>query len=171
MKKTIIATLVLVISAFATATAGGKGEADRSSSKKITMSTGFTKLVVDGNVDVVLFEDDDATEIRTFGKTSDMAATSITEKEGVLTIKNKKNFGEKVLVYVPVKRLYVIEAGGNSKVSSATTLTGAVTLIAKGDCKFNIVSEGVIEVQQDGEVEVSVEKRTISSAAKAIRHS
>lgn len=171
MKKTIIATLVLVISAFATATAGGKGEADRSSSKNITMSTGFNKLVVDGNLDVVLFEDDTASEIRTFGNTNDMAAVTITEKNGVLTIKNKKGFGEKVLVYVPVKRIDVIEASGNSKVSSATSLSSSIVLIVKGDCKFNIVSLGTIEVEQEGEVELLVEKRRISSIAKAIKQS
>ncbi len=162
MKKTIFATLVLVVSAFATATAGGKGETDLSSSKKITMNPGFTKLVVDGNVDVVLFEDDATNEIRTFGNVSDMAATSITEKNGVLTIINKKSNGQKVLVYVPVKKLTVIEAGGNSKVSSATHLQSAtLLLIAKGDCKFNIRSIGSIEVEKDGEVELSVEQNTI----------
>lgn len=171
MKKTILATLVLVISAFATVTAGGKSDADRSSSKKITMNTtGFTKLVVDGNVDVVLFEDDSASDIRTFGDAGDMASLTITEKNGVLSIKNKKSFGQKVLVYVPVKSLSVIEASGDSKVSSATALSSNITLIAKGDCKFNIVSAGAIEIEQENEVEVNVEKRTIYTT-KTTTHS
>ena len=162
MKKTIFATLVLVVSAFATATAGGKGDSDLSSSKLITVNPTFSKLVVDGNVDVVLFEDNITNEIRTFGNTSDMAATSITEKDGVLTIKNKKNNGQKVLVYVPVKKLSVIEASGDSKVSSATPLqSSTILLIAKGDCKFNIRSVGAIEVEKDGDVELSVEENSI----------
>ena len=96
MKKTIIATLVLVISAFATATAGNIGETASSSSKKITVNTSFSKLVVEGNVDVVLYEDDASAEIRTFGLNNDMAATTITQENGVLTIRNKKGKGEKV---------------------------------------------------------------------------
>jgi Putative auto-transporter adhesin, head GIN domain len=164
MKKTIIATLVLVISAFATATAGTIGETASSSSKKITMYNSFSKLVVEGNVDVVLYEDETSTDIRTFGLNSDMAATTITQENGVLTIKNKKGKGEKVLVYVPVKDLIVIEASGNSKVSSATPLNSElITLVAKGECKFNILSTGVIEVVEEGNVEVHVEKRSIST--------
>lgn len=171
MKKTIIATLVLVLSVFATATAGGKGETDCSSSKKITMNSGFNKLVVEGNVDVVLFEDDTANEIRTFGESKDMSGISISEKNGVLTIRNKRSSGQKVLIYVPVKRIDVIEAGGHSKVSSATALSKGVTLVAKGDCKFNIVSEGAIEVQHEGEVEVVVEERTIYTASSTVKQS
>lgn len=164
MKKTIIATLVLVISAFATATAGNSGETASSSSKKITVQTSFSKLVVEGNVDVVLYEDDASADIRTFGQNSDMAATTITQENGVLTIKNKKGRGEKVLVYVPVKDLIVIEASGNSKVSSATPLNSdLITLVAKGECKFNILSTGTVEVVEEGNVEVHVEKRNITA--------
>ncbi len=164
MKKTIIATLVLVISAFATATAGNIGETAGSSSKKITMNTSFSKLVVEGNVDVVLYEDETSADISTFGLNSDMVTTTITQENGVLTIKNKNGKGEKVLVYVPVKDLIVIEASGNSKVSSATPLNSAlITLVVKGDCKFNILSTGTVEVLEDGNVEVNVEKRYITA--------
>lgn len=168
MKKQFLATLVLVISAFATATAGDKNEMSLSSSNSITMNpTSFSKLVVEGNVDVVLFEDEAAMNIRTFGNNSDMAATSITEKDGVLTITNNRNSGEKVLIYVPVKNLAVIEASGNAKVSSAVPLQSAITLVAKGDCKFNIRSTGTIDVEQEGEVEMTVEKRIVALRAIA----
>lgn len=161
MKKQILATLVLVISAFATATASGKGETDCSSSKKITVNktTGFSKLVVDGNVDVVLFEDNAESEIRTFGNNADLASTSISQKNGVLTIKNNNANGPKVLVYVPVSHLAIIEANGNSKVSSASPLQSKqLTLVVKGDCKFNIQATGDIDIVQDGAEEVRVEK-------------
>lgn len=169
MKKQILATLVLVISAIATATAGEKNEMGLSSSNTVTMNpAGFSKLVVEGNVDVVLFEDETTLNIRTFGNNSDMAATSITEKDGVLTIKNNKSSGEKVLIYVPVKKLAVIEASGDAKVSSAVPLrSDVITLVAKGDCKFSILSTGTIDVKQEGEVELTVEKRTIVTKATA----
>jgi hypothetical protein len=169
MKKQIVATLVLVISAIATATAGDKNEMGISTSGSITINpTSFSKLVVEGNVDVVLFEDDATLNIRTFGNNNDMKATSITEKNGVLTIRNSKSSGEKVLIYVPVKNLAVIEASGNAKVSSAVPLqSGEITLVAKGDCKFNILCMGTIAVEQEGEVEMTVEKRTIFPKAVA----
>ncbi|MBL0356913.1 MAG: DUF2807 domain-containing protein [Chitinophagaceae bacterium] len=168
MKKQILATLVLVISVFATATAGSKGETDCSSSNQITLHTGFSKIIVDGNVDVVLFEDNSQLEIRTFGNNDAMAATSISQKDGVLTITNNRTKGEKVLVYVPVNQLSIIEAKGNSKVSSAAVLLSQqLTLVVKGDCKFDIRSTGNIDVVQDAEVEMLVEKRLTSSKPAA----
>ncbi len=165
MKKQILATLVLVISAYATAHANSKGETDCSSSKQITVNTGFSKVIVDGNVDVVLFEGNSESEIRTFGKNSELAATTISQENGVLTIKgSSKSKGEKVLVYVPVTNLSVIEAAGNSKVSSASALQSQqLTLIVKGDCKLAIEATGNIEVVQDGDVEMLVEKNTIKT--------
>jgi Putative auto-transporter adhesin, head GIN domain len=166
MKKQILATLVLMISVFATANANSKGETDCSSSKNITLTTGFSKLIVDGNVDVVVYEDNSTSEVRTFGNTSDIAATSISQKDGVLTIKNSNVKGQKVLVYVPVSHLNVIEATGHSKVSSASALQSAqLTLVVKGDCRFDIQSNGNIDVVQDGEVEMVVEKKVTSRPA------
>lgn len=165
MKKQILATLVLVISVFATANAGTKSEADNSSSKKITVNTGFTRLVVEGNVDVVLFEDGATSEIRTFGNKSDLASTSISQVNGVLTIKNSSKKGEKVLIYVPVSKLSVIEAAGDSKVSSASMLQSQqLTLVVKGACKLNIQSAGNIDIVEGADVEMVVERKTTTSA-------
>jgi Putative auto-transporter adhesin, head GIN domain len=164
MKKQFLATLVLVVSVFATAHAGStSNSADKSTSKKINLTeTGFTKLVVSGNVDVVLFQDDTNSSVRTFGNEADIASTSITQSNGVLTISNRKENGQKVLVYVPVSRLSVIEARGNSKVSSASLLNSQqITLVVKGDCKLNIQNAGAIDVVQEGDVEVTVERREL----------
>lgn len=162
MKKLILATLVLMISVFATATAADKKDTDCSTSKTISVKHNFSKLVIDGNVDVVLYEDSKDSEIRTFGDHLSIAATTIEEKNGVLTIHNKHSHGEKILVYVPVSHLEVIEAAGNSKVTSASILASEqLTLVVKGDCKFNIQSAGSIDVVE-GESEVTIEKKTIT---------
>jgi len=168
MKKQILATLVLMVSVFATATAADKKEDVCSTSKIITVKPSFTKLVVDGNVDVVLYEDNSNSQIRTFGGNCDLSATSISEKNGVLTIRNKNSKGEKVLVYVPVSNLSVIEARGNSKISSASVLKSPqLTLVIKGECKFNIQATGNIDVVDEGETEVTVEKKSISISKSA----
>ena len=158
MKKQLTAILVLTVTCVASAFASPVAETG-SSSRKITLQSGFQKIVADGNVDVVLFENSHETQIRTFGNSADLAATSVTEEAGVLTIRNTRNKGEKVLVYVPVSRLTVIEARGNSKISSATTLSSPqLTLVVKGDCRFNIQSSGNIDVVENGDVEMVVEK-------------
>jgi len=162
MKKTLIATLVLIISAVATANAAERKGESLSTSNNISISTNFTKLVVDGNVDVVLFEDNSLLEIRTFGKSQDMAATSITEKDGVLHITNKRRTGEKVLIYVPVRLLKSIEADNNAKVSTATPLLSEhITLYANGDCKFNVTSTGTIDVVENNGSEVVMDAKII----------
>ncbi len=159
MKKQLTAILVLTVTCFASAFAVPVNETV-SSSRKIILQTGFQKIVAEGNVDVVLFENSHETQIRTFGNSADLAATSITEEGGVLTIRNKRHKGEKVLVYVPVNQVTVIEARDNSKVSSATTLASPqLTLVVKGDCQFNIQSSGKIDVVDNGEVEVVIEKK------------
>ncbi len=161
MKKQFLATLVLVISVFATATATDKKrEATSSTSKTITVKQGFSKLVADGNVEVVLYEDNNISEIRSFGTNADVAATSITEKNGVVTITNKNKKGQKVLVYVPVNNLEVIEAKGFSKVSSAAPLSSAqLTLVVTGECYFNIQATGNIDVLQEVEGDVMIERK------------
>ena len=159
MKKQLTAILVLTVTCFASAFATPVSETG-SSSRKIILHTGFQKIVADGNVDVVLFENSHETQIRTFGNSADLAATSITEEAGVLTIRNSRKKGEKVLVYVPVNQISVIEARGNSKVSSASTLASPqLTLVVKGDCRLNIQSSGNIDVVENGDVEMVVEKK------------
>ncbi len=159
MKKQITAILVLTVTCFASAFAGTNSHENGASSRKIILNTGFSKVIADGNVDVVLFENTGDMEVRTFGNSADLASTRITENGGVLTIRNTRNRGEKVLVYVPVSQLTVIEARGNSKVSSASALhSGHITLVVKGDCRMNIQTLGTVEVVENGEVEVLVKK-------------
>ncbi len=172
MKKQIVATLVLFLSVLATAHAGVKKENNSSTSKTITLNTGhsFSKLVVEGNVDVVLYENDAESEIRTFGNRKDLAATRIVEKDGVLTISNSRSSGEKVFVYVPVKNLRTIEAKGDSKVSSAAVLPlQQLTLVVKGTCQFNIRATGNIDVVQDGDVDMLVEKNVVTLMTNTVK--
>lgn len=144
MKKQFLATLTLLIAVVATAGAE-KTKVLSTASKTFTVKQQAQKLQVEGNVDVVLYEDNSAT-VSVFGTESNISGTTVTEKNGVLTISNK-NAGEKTLVYVPVKNISAIEASDNAKITSATVLNSKViTLVANGDCNINIVTSGRIEV-------------------------
>lgn len=155
MKKQILVTLILMISVFTTAFAEKDSNGFAPVSKKILVNEEVTKIVVEGSVDVVLFENEGAA-IYMFGNTG---TTSVREKDGVLTVKNSKTTGEKTLVYVPVKNIQEIEAKGNAKVSSAVPLTTKeLTVYVNGDCHIDLKATGKINLVEGELTEMVVEK-------------
>ena len=157
MKKQFLATLTLLTAVVATASAE-KNKVLSTASRTVTVQQQAKKLVVEGNVDVVLFENNSST-ISIFGNEKNIQVTVVTEKNGVVTISNKKQ-GEKTLVYVPVKNISSIEADGNAKITSGTVLNSKeIILVANGDCNINIISSGKIEVLNTDGAETVVKKR------------
>ena len=155
MKKQILVTLVLMISVFTTAFAENNESPLNAASKKIPVKEEATKISVEGNVDVVLFENDGAA-IYMFGNTS---TTTVKEINGVITVTNSKKSGEKTLVYIPVKNVKEIEAKGNAKVTSAFPLnTNELTVYVNGDCHVDLKVNGKINLVQGDSAEMIVEK-------------
>ena len=161
MKKQFLATLVLLVTVVATASAEKKKTLS-TASRMVTVQQHSKKLVVEGNVDVVLYENNSST-VSIFGYENNIQGTTVTEKNGVLTISNK-NDGEKTLVYVPVKNISAIEATGNAKITSATVLNSKeITLVANGDCNIHITTSGRIEVINGEGTEIVVEKNNLNT--------
>lgn len=160
MKKQILATLVLITGVLATATAEKtQTQTGESTSKNVVLISAFQKLDVEGNVEVVLYEDNSNT-VHIFSSPNNIAGTSVTERNGVLYIKSKRVKGEKTLVYVPVKNIEEIEAAGNAKITSATILsTQDLTLLLNGDCKIDVQVTGNIHVLEGDVSEVIYEKK------------
>jgi hypothetical protein len=155
MKKQILVTLVLMISVFTTAFAEKQKESLAPSSQKISVKDNFQKILVEGNVDVVLFEDNNAA-IYMFGDTK---TTTVSQTNGVLTVKNTNLSGEKTLVYVPVSDIKEIEVRNNAKVSSAGPLiSGELTVYVNGDCHIELKATGKINLIEGESVEMIVEK-------------
>jgi Putative auto-transporter adhesin, head GIN domain len=154
MKKQILVTLVLMVSVFTTAFAENNSNVFAPASKKVPVKKEVTKIVVEGNVDVVLFEDEGAA-IYMFGNTN---TTTVSENNGVLTVRNSKTTGEKTLVYVPVKNVKEIEAKGNAKVSSAAPLnTDELTVYVNGDCNIDLKVTGKVNLVEGDGTEMIVE--------------
>ncbi len=165
MKKQILVTLVLMISVFTSAFAEKDSNTFAPASKKISVKKEVTKIVVEGNVDVVLFENEGAA-IYMFGNTS---TTSVSENDGVLTVRNSKTTGEKTLVYVPVKNVQEIEAKGNAKVSSAVPLnTKELTVYVNGDCHIDLKATGKINLVEGELTEMIVEKFKSSKGRETV---
>ena len=154
MKKQILVTLVLMISVFRTAFAEKNNSDFKAASKKISVTGQVHKIVADGNVDVVLFEDNGAA-IYMFGNTR---TTTVSEQDGVLTVKNSQTTGEKTLVYVPVSEVSEIEAKGHAKVSSAGPLiSGELTVYVNGDCNIDLKVTGKINLVEGDSTEMVIE--------------
>lgn len=159
MKKQILVTLVLMISVFTTAFAEKNSGVFAPASKKISVKEEIQKIVVEGNVDVVLFEDNNAA-IYMFGNTS---TTTISQTNGVLNVKNSKTTGEKTLVYIPVTDIREIEVKDNAKVSSAGPLiSGELTVYVNGNCHIDLKATGKINLVEGEFTEMIVEKNKSS---------
>ena len=155
MKKQILVTLILMISVFTTAFAEKNTSSLAPTSKKISVKEEVTKIIVEGNVDVVLFENEGAA-IYMFGDTKE---TTIKESNGVLTVRSTKKRGEKTLVYIPVKNIREIEAKGYAKVSSGSPLnTDELTVYVNGDCNIDLKVTGKINLVEGDSTEMIVEK-------------
>jgi hypothetical protein len=166
MKKQILVTLVLMISVFTTAFAEKNTSSFANSSKKISVNDQIKKIVVEGSVDVVLFEDN-GSAIYMFGNTG---TTTVTEKDGILTVRNTQKTGEKTLVYVPVTDIREIEVNDNAKVSSAGPLiSGDLTVYLNGNCNVDLKSTGNINLVEGESTEMIVEKFKSTKGRETVR--
>jgi Putative auto-transporter adhesin, head GIN domain len=155
MKKQILVALVLMISIFTTAFAENNSNVLAPTSKKVPVKKEVTKIVVEGNVDVVLFENEGAA-IYMFGNTT---TTTVKEVNGILTVKDSRTTGEKTLVYIHVKNVKEIEATGSAKVSSAAPLnTDELTVYINGDCSVDLTVTGKVNLVEGDSTEMIVEK-------------
>ena len=151
MKKQILSILLLLVSVAAIATE--KKDPVKKAAKQVTLKMPFQKLVVNGNVEVILFEDTSAT-ISILDKEKRSAAVSITEANGVLTINRKRSFGKRIQVIIPVKGLHMIEAGGSSTISGINRIESPeLLLLVNESCRIQLRTSGTVSVMEGKDVE------------------
>ena len=156
MKKQIILLLALLPVA-AISLAANEQPLSGNITKEVRLSKSYTKIVTGGAVDVVLFEANTKL-ISIEGKQKVVDGISITEANGTLTIESK-SFGRRAVVYVPVSALEAIEANGDSRLSSSTTLSSAkITIQANDNSIVAVRSTGEIIVQEAAEYEMKIVK-------------
>jgi hypothetical protein len=156
MKKRILPILLLIVTISATAVAATKKDPRQPVTKEIKIKQPFQKLLVNGNVDVILFEDSSSSITVIGGSDKEIKAVEIKELNGVLTIDCRKSTGKRIQVVVPVHGLSAIEAGGASRVSAVTTLQSPeLTLLINNDCEIGVRSTGKINVVEGNETVVN----------------
>lgn len=128
-------------------------------SRKIENNQAFGKIIVGENLNVMLV-DEEATTIIVEGKADLLNSIEVSNKYGVLTISSKNNAtASGVMVYVPVKSLYNLEIGDNSKVYSPDIIKADdLKVLLNGECKIGLQTTGKITLQYVEELEFTLTK-------------
>ena len=141
MKRTILAALALALG-----TTSFAAPTKEPLLSKEVKTTGFTDLVVNADVTIVLLNDDSKT-VRMEGDETFMKAISVTQKGGRLIIRgaSQHNYKKNGVIYVPARMLDFMEVNSEAFIKSLTTLNGPdLDVVINGKCKLVIATLGYI---------------------------
>lgn len=122
----------------------------------------FQDIVIDANVVVILMEDAGNT-LRMEGEPGFLNYVTVKEQGGKLKIFSPTK-GPKVKGYilVPVKKLKTLRLGNNAIVRSSTELdTPQLDVELNGTCNVRLVTNGVINLIENEDMEFNYHKNTI----------
>lgn len=119
-------------------------------SKQVKVSTSFNKLVVYGDIEVVLTTE--ASGVITIdGTTADIEGITVQVKNGKLVIDAVRSI-KKAVVRIPVNQLKEIDLHGDAVLSSVGTLnTAALNIFLDGACDIKLTAVGKINITHSGE--------------------
>lgn len=155
----IMAVSLLTINA--ASYAGTTNESKPAFTKVISTKAAFQHIVINGNVDVVLTENE-FVQIDVTGEEKTVETVSYFVKKGTLYITRKgSSKGAKPVVTIAVSDLYSLEINGDGNVTSKGTLRSSkLKLTINGESKFNIRNLGEILIDSDSGIDVQFEKNT-----------
>ncbi len=157
MKKLIafIAVFTLGLSAFAGTELKGY------QSEKFSYGLSFNKIVVEDNIDLVIYENS-TTNIQFDGTKADIANVEWKVKKGVLYLSSKKgHFKNKVIVTIDVAKLYEVTLLGQSSIRSLGNLdTPELNVYLRAGCFAAIRNTGSINIVNTDDSEMNVMQKT-----------
>jgi hypothetical protein len=135
--------------------------------KELEIKT-FEDMIVDANVVVVLVEDS-GNMLRMEGEVGFLKYVQVKEQHGILKISSSSK-GPKVkgYIWVPVKGLKTVRLGNNAVVRSAAMLnTPQLDIELNGSCDIGIVTNGVINLIENEDIEFFYYKNSLRSVTRA----
>ncbi len=146
--KILAATLlsaILITSSFCYA----DNRSSNSSSKQITVSGPFKKILVGEYINLVLIQDASASYITVAGDAKKISYINVSMSNNELSIKSKKNFlNRKITVYVPVKDLSSVELKNGASISGEGALQfDNLTVTAGVNCHVALKAHGDITLK------------------------
>jgi hypothetical protein len=157
MKKLIV---LLTVFSFGFSSFAGPGEFKGYRSEQFSYGLTFSKIVVEDNIDLVLYENA-TTNIQFDGSKEDIANIEWKVKKGVLYLSSKNgHLKNKVIVTIDVTALSEIILQGQSSVRSLGNLDSPeLNVFMKGGCFAAIRNTGTINVFNTDGTEMNVIKR------------
>lgn len=115
--------------------------------REINIGAGFTKIVIQGNADVVLTTAPSMTAVIE-GGAAEANNASITNQNGVLIIQgNKSSRNARPVIKIPVQHLEMLEVNGDGRVKSINTLPAEhLAITINGTCDIAVSVTGRISV-------------------------
>lgn len=152
-QKIVLAALTLI--AFTTQSFAKENP---SITRKIETTSSFEKIVVGNNINLMLVTDEN--EITVEGNAAYVNDVVITNKNGILSVNsNDWHTAQKIIVYVPVKKLSALEITGFAKVMAADIIdTPALNVLINGNCMLGLQTTGHITLQHPEDIEFTFEK-------------
>jgi Putative auto-transporter adhesin, head GIN domain len=114
--------------------------------REVKLNTGFTKIIVDGDAELVLIEGEPVTATIE-DEAVDVNSTRITTKNGVLTVQVRRNRDKRPVIKIPVHRLEMLEVNGDGEVRTVSSLKSKkLAVLINGTCKISLCVAGSISV-------------------------
>lgn len=129
-------------------------------SKTVFYQLGFSKLVVEDDINIVLIESSNK-QMDVLGSEKDIQSFTWSIKDGIMTLSSKKrNHGDKITVTLYVQGLKQLNVLGNSIISSLGYLRTPLSVHLKDEACVAISSKESITVYRDYQIELNVKTIT-----------
>lgn len=129
-------------------------------SKTIQYQLGFSKLIVEDDINVVLVEST-LKQMDVLGSEKELQSFTWSVKDGAMTISSKKrNHGEKITVTLYVQGLKELNVLGSSIISSLGHLKTPLAVHLKDEACVALSSKESITVFRDYQIELNVKNQT-----------
>lgn len=148
MKK-IILSLILLMTPFLS-TVFSQNNLSPVYVKKIGLSE-FSRLIIRGDITVMLIEDDTEDTARIEGSEKFIEKVIILQahKELVVRTKSFKDLKKSGIVYIPVHSLQSVEINADAKVISYNTLhSPELNILINGNCTVDLVLKGKLNIRE-----------------------
>lgn len=149
-------SLAVLITALMSGSAmAGDGRNQERITREVKLNAGFTKIIVNGDADLLLVEGGSLTAIIE-DEAAEVNKTRISTQNGVLTVQVTRNRNKRPVIKLPVRSLQMIEINGDGYVQTVSSLKSAnLNVLINGACKIalRVIGNISLDVTDDFEYE------------------
>jgi hypothetical protein len=140
-------SLAVIVTALISGSAiAGGGRDNERITREVKLNAGFTKIIVDGDADLVLIEEGSMTATIE-DEAADVNSTRITIQNGVLKVQVTRNRNKRPVIKLPVHHLQTLEVNGDGDIRSVSSLKSEnLNVLINGACKIALRVMGNVSV-------------------------